>query len=56
MAFAASLLGAQDKRDSVENKLVSSLVVSLGKTLDLMSPSLRVRQVAGPSSLTVEVA
>ena len=31
MVFTASLLGAQHYRDSVENKLASFLVVSLGK-------------------------
>ena len=33
MVFTASLLGAQHKRDSVENKPASLLVVSLGKAL-----------------------
>ena len=34
MVFTASLLGAQQNRDSVENKLASFLVVSLNKTLN----------------------
>ena len=40
MVFTASLLGAQQNRDSVENKPASLLVVSLGKTLNGMPPSL----------------
>ena len=40
MAFTATLLGAQHKRDSVENDQASLLVVSLGKTLNGMPPSL----------------
>ena len=36
------------KRDSVENKLASLLVVSLGKAFNGMSPSLCGRQVAYP--------
>ena len=54
MAFTASQLGAQHKRDSVENKPASMLVVSLGKVhvLNGMPPSLHGRQVVGPSSLT----
>ena len=51
MIFTASLLGAQQKWDSVENKPASLLVVSLGKTLNGMSPSLRGRQMVWPSSL-----
>ena len=51
MVFTASLLGAQQNRDSVENKPASLLVVSLGKTLYGMPPSLCGRQVVGPSSL-----
>ena len=44
-------------RDSVENKLASLLVLSLGKTLnDGMPPSLCGRQVVEPSSLLVVVA
>ena len=51
--LTASLLGAQDKnRDSVENKPASLLVVSLGKTLNGIPPSLCGRQMAGPSSST----
>ena len=38
---------------SMENKLSSMLVVSLGKALNMMSPSLCGRQVARPSSLPV---
>ena len=34
MGFTASLLGAQQNRDSVENKPASLLVVALGKTLN----------------------
>ena len=33
MIFTASLLGAQQNKNSVENKPASLLVVSLGKTL-----------------------
>ena len=40
MEFIVFLLGAQLKRDSVENKPVSLLVVSLAKTLNGMPPSL----------------
>ena len=43
-------------RDSVENKLASLLVVSLGKAFNEMPPSLCGRQVMGPSSLLVVVA
>ena len=56
MVFTASLLGAQHNRDSVENKPASLLVVSLGKTLKGMPPSLCGRQVVEPSSLPVVVA
>ena len=56
MALTASLLGAQQNRDSVENKPASLLVVSLGKTLNKMPPSLCGRQMVGPSSLPVVVA
>ena len=42
-------------RDSVENKPASLLVVSLGKTLNWMPPSLCARQMVGPSSLPVVV-
>ena len=56
MVFTASLLGAQHIRDSVENKPVSWLVVSLGKALNGMPPSLCGRQMVGPSILPVVVA
>ena len=56
MVFKASLLGAQQKRDSVENMPASLLVVSSGKTLNGMPPSLCGGQVMGQSSLTVVVA
>ena len=56
MVFTASLLGAQQNRDSAENKPASLLVVSLGKTLNRMPPSLCGRQMVGPSSLPVAVA
>ena len=56
MVFTASLLGAQHIRDSVENKPASLLVVSLGKALNGMPPSLCGRQMVGPSSLPVVVA
>ena len=56
MIFTASLLGAQHIRDSVENKPASFLVVSLGKALNGMPPSLCGRQMVGPSSLPVVVA
>ena len=56
MVFTASLLGAQQIRDSVENKPASLLVVSLGKALNGMPPSLCGRQMVGPSSLLVVVA
>ena len=42
--------------DSVENEPASMLVVSLGKALNGMPPSLCRRQVAGPSSLPIVVA
>ena len=45
MVFAAFLLGAQQKRDSVENKPASLLAVSLGKTLNRLPSSLCGRQV-----------
>ena len=38
--FTASLLGAHQKRDGVENKPTSLLGVSLGKTLNEMPPPL----------------
>ena len=56
MVFTASLLGAQHIRDSVENKPASLLVVSLGKALNGMPPSLCGRQKVGPSSLHAVVA
>ena len=56
MAFTASLLGAQHIRGSVENKPASLLVVSVGKPLNGMPPSLCGRQMVGPSSLPVVVA
>ena len=56
MVFTASLLGAQQNRDSVENKPASLLVASLDKTLNGMPPSLCGRQVVVPSSLPVVVA
>ena len=56
MIFTASLLGSQHIRESVENKPASSLVVSLGKALNGMPPSLCGRQMVGPSSLPVVVA
>ena len=43
-------------RDNVENNPASLLVVSLGKTLNRMLPSLCGRQVVGPSSLPIMVA
>ena len=52
----SSLLGAQPNRDSVENIPASLLVVSLGKTLNGMPPSLCGRQMVGLSSLPVVVA
>ena len=52
----SSLLGAQHKKDSVENNPTCLLVVSLGKTLNGMPPSLSDKQVAEPSSLLVVVA
>ena len=47
MVFTASLPGAQHIRDSVENKPASLLVVSLGKALNGMPPSLCGRQMVG---------
>ena len=43
-------------KDSVENKPASLLVISLGKTLNGMNPSLCDRKVVGLSSLPVVVA
>ena len=56
MVFTAFLLGAQKNRDSLENKLASLLVVSLGKTLNRTPLSLCGRQMMGPSSLPIVVA
>ena len=55
MIFTAFLLGTQHKRDSVE-KSASLLIVSLAKKLSGMSPSLRGRQMAGPSRPPVVMA
>ena len=46
MVFTASLLGARHLGEVVENKPASLLVVSLGKALNGMPPSLCGRQVA----------
>ena len=56
MVFTAFLLGTQHIRDSVENKPVSLLVVSLGKVLNGMPPSLCGRQMVGPNSQPAMVA
>ena len=56
MLFTASLLGAQQNMDSVENKPASLLIVLLDKTLNGMPSSLCGKQVEGPSSLLVVVA
>ena len=56
MVFTASLLSAQHKRDHVENKLASLLVVCLDKTPKKMPPSLYGKQMAGPMSLLIVVA
>ena len=53
MVLTVFLLGAQQNRNSVENKPASLLVVSLAKTLNGMPPSLCGRQMVGPSSLPV---
>ena len=45
MEFIASLLGARNLREVVENEPVSSLVVSLGKALNGTPPPLFGRQV-----------
>ena len=51
-----SMLGAQYNRHSVVNKPASSLVmVSLGKTLNRMPPSLCGRQMMGQSSPPIVV-
>ena len=44
MLFTAFLVGAQHKRDCVENKQERVLAVSLGKTWNGMPPSLCGRQ------------
>ena len=46
MVFTASLFGAQHLGEAVKKKPESSLVVSLGKTLNGMPLPLRGRQVA----------
>ena len=46
MVFRVSLLGAQDLVEVVKNNPASSLVVSLGKTLNETLPPLSGRQVA----------
>ena len=46
MVFTASLLGTRHLGEVVENKLASSLVVSLGKALNWTPPPLCGRQVA----------
>ena len=56
MVFIASLLCALLIKDSVKNKPASLLVVSLGKTLNGMSPSLNGRKVVEPSSFLIAVA
>ena len=56
VVFTVSLLGAKQNRDSVENKPASLLIVSLGKALNEMPPSLCGRQMMWPSSLPVVVA
>ena len=56
MVFTVFLLGAQQNRDSVENKPASLLVVSLDKALNGMPTYLCDRQMVGPSSLPVVVA
>ena len=56
MLFTASLLGAQQNRDSVENKPASLLVASLSKTLNGVPPSSKGRQIVGPCSSPVVVA
>ena len=56
MVFTVFSLEAQQNRDGVENKPESLLVVSLGKALNGMPPSLCGRQVEGQSSPSVVVA
>ena len=55
MVFIASVLGAQQNKDSVENRPASLLVVSLGKALNGMHTSLCGRKVVGSSSIPVVV-
>ena len=55
-SFPAWLSAPKGWRPSVENKPASLLVVSLGKALNGMPPSLCGRQMVGPSSLPVAVA
>ena len=45
--YSALLLGSHHKKDFVENKLASLLVVSLGNVVNGIPPSLCGRQVAG---------
>ena len=49
LVFTASLFDAQHKRDSVENKTASLLVVPLGKALSGIPPSWCDKQMAGNS-------
>ena len=53
MVFTASLLDAQHKWDSVENKPVNLIVVSFGKTLNVMPPSLCDSQVVRAKQQTI---
>ena len=55
MVFTASLLGAQQNRGSMEDKPASLLVVSLGKALNGMPPSLCGGQMVGPCSRTEDL-
>ena len=52
MVFIASPLGAQQNRNSVENKPASLLVVSSGKALNEIPSFLCGRQVMGPKQST----
>ena len=56
MVFTASLFCVQHKRDSVENKPATSLVLSSVEALNGMPPLLCGRQLPLPSSLSVVVA
>ena len=49
LVFTASLLDVQNKRDSVENKPASLLVVSQGKALGSIPPTWRAIEVADSS-------